>query len=101
MEATGRWGRGESKLTRRVKCKELSPWGPGGLGVLGESRTEGPGARGSLTARLPIYLREWLGLERERERERVGMCVQPPPWAAGLASLELGEQVPCLSVPSS
>lgn len=41
MEAAERWGRGESKLTRRVKCQELSPWGPGGLEPLGSLEQKG------------------------------------------------------------
>lgn len=53
----GVWG--ESKLTRRVKCKKLSTWGPGGLG---ESGTVGPGARSFLSTHVALYLREGLGL---------------------------------------
>lgn len=59
MEAAERWGRDGSKLTWRVKCKELSPWGLG-LGVLGES-----GARGFLPPSVALYLREALGLRLE------------------------------------
>lgn len=77
---------GDSKLTWRVKCKELNSGGPGGLGVLGESGTEGPGAR-NLTYLCDPVSEGRAGFEAGVS---VCMCVQPPPWAAGLLSLELG-----------
>lgn len=69
-----------------MKCKELNSGGPGDLGVLGESGREGPGAR-NLTYLCDPVPEGRAGFEAGVS---VCMCVQPPPWAAGLLSLELG-----------